>query len=94
MPVTVRFERQQLAELYGGGYVAKIANTSGRFLAVQALMENETLNETASRVVELPPERDSANPVIFGPEQAWKFVSGETLTLTHQDYQPLTVVVP
>ena len=95
MPLAVTFERAPLSELFPDqGYIAKLANTSGRYLAVKATMENKTLQQTMTNVVELPPEKNATNPVAFGPAEGWKFVSGETLTLTHEEYQPLSVTVP
>ncbi len=97
MPVTVTFERGfavQGKNLVDAAFVAKLANTSGRYLAVRAVAENKTLQESTTRTIELPPESNATSPVEFGWQQGWKFASGETLTLTHEDYQALTVTVP
>jgi len=97
MPVTVTFERAiavQGRSVLDGALAAKIANTSGRYLALRVVAENKTLQQATTQTIELPPERNATNPVEFGWQQGWRFASGETLTLTHEDYQSLRVTVP
>ncbi len=92
MPVTVTFDRATATEfLPDMGYVARLANTSGRFLAMKATMENKTVQQTMTSVVELPPEANATNLVPAGPAQGWNLVLGETLKLSHEDYQDLAV---
>jgi hypothetical protein len=91
LPVAVTFRR---ASVSNKGYVAQFSNGSGRYLAVRAQFENTTMKQKVERGIELPPERNARWPVEVGWQEGWKFVSGETIHITHEDYRSLTVIVP
>ena len=86
MPVQITFRQAAL----GQGYVLQLKNESTRHLAVAVVLENKTLNERQEGYLEIAP----AGQTEHGWLQGWKFVSGETITLSHEDYQDLQARVP
>lgn len=86
LPLTVEFRTAML----GSGLVAKFKNTSSRNLGIKATFENKTFAEAkVDRLLLRPFET-----VERGWAEGWQFMSGESITLEHEDYSPKTLKVP
>lgn len=86
MPVSITWREAKL----DSSLVAQFRNNSNRHLAVMTRFENKTLNQTKEGYLELPP----METIEIGWMEGWKFMSGEYLTLAHEDYKTLSVRMP
>lgn len=78
------------ASVGAGSLVARYRNTSDRFLVANALLQNRTVGDTRPIRLDLRPGGTQEHGWLEG----WKYASGETIMITHADYEPLTVTVP
>ena len=86
VPVTVTFRTSP----FSNGLVAQFHNNSNRHLAVVLDFQNKTLHQEKNGYIEIEP---SATKEI-GWLEGWKFMSGETITISHEDYSTVTLRVP
>lgn len=83
MPIEVKYRKALLAD----GLVGIFKNTSNRQLAVVATFTNPTLKITKSFRLDLSPGGTKE----IGHMEGWNFESGDTITLTHNDYATMKV---
>jgi len=78
----------------GNGLTARLHNTSKKHLVVRVVMENKTTYE--SRVIDLAfkPNETIDLGSTASPELYWKFMSGETIEISHHDYNSVVAKVP
>jgi hypothetical protein len=74
----------------GEGLVGQFRNNSDRYLTVKVALANGTTGGHEDRVLDLNPHA----MVEVGWMEGWKFMSSETVTLSHQDYRSLCYRVP
>jgi hypothetical protein len=74
----------------GGSLVAQYRNDSERHLAVKVALRNPTLGEAKTVVLEIRPRGMTEH----GWAEGWRYVSGETVAISHADYEPKELVVP
>jgi hypothetical protein len=86
MPVSVSFR----TATFGSGLVAQFKNTSSRYLTVVLYFENRTLHQSTNGYIELTP----LDMKEIGWAEGWKFMSGEYIVVSHEDYSTLSVRVP
>ena len=86
MPVSVTYRKAML----DNSLVAQFNNNSDRYLTVVLKFENKTLNQEKSGFIELAPRETKE----IGWAEGWKFMSGEYITLSHEDYSTRTVRMP
>ena len=86
VPVQVTFREAA----FGKGYVAQFKNETGRHLAVAMVLENATLKQRRESQIQLTPKGTTE----YGWLEGWSFVSSEVITLSHEDYSPVSVRVP
>ena len=87
MPVQMSFRP---AALSSQGYVLQLKNQSTRHLAVMVLLQNKTVNQQMTGYLTIQP----TGLTEFGWLEGWVFLSGETVKLSHEDYQDLEARVP
>ncbi len=78
MPVSVTSRYSAI----GAGYVAQFQNTSDKHLIIRIILTNRTLGQREEDSIELEPFGTKE----LGWLEGWKFVSGDTITLVHEDY--------
>lgn len=86
MPVVVTYRKAML----DNSLVAQFHNNSERYLTVVVKFENRTLNQQKSGYIKIGPREN----VEIGWTDGWKFMSGEYITLTHEDYNTQVVRIP
>jgi hypothetical protein len=86
LPVLVSFRKSWL----GIGLVAVIKNTSAHYLTLVMTARNPTLSTVKRFQIEVAPGDDLA----FGHNDGWKFTSGDELSLYHDNYKALKLIVP
>lgn len=86
LPVMVDFRKSYL----GIGLVAVIENTSTHYLTLVMTARNPTLSTVKRFQIEIAPGDDLA----FGHNDGWKFTSGDELSLYHDNYKALKLIVP
>lgn len=86
MPMAVHFRSSFL----GKGVVAVLENTSDRSLTVVMNVRNPTLARLRRFTVDIEPHASED----FGHLEGWQFASGDELTLFHNNFNALRVVVP
>ena len=86
MPVTVHFRSSFL----GKGVVAVLENTSERSLTLVMNVRNPTLARLRRFTIDIEPHASED----FGHLEGWQFASGDELTLFHNNFNVLRVVVP
>lgn len=86
LPVVISFRSSFL----GQGIVAVLENTSERYLTVVLNVRNPTLSNLRRFTLELAPKSRED----FGHLEGWRFASGDELTLFHNDFNALRLVVP
>lgn len=86
MPVSVSFR----PALLDNSLVARFRNKSDRHLTVVVKFENRTLNQQMSSYIVLGPRETKE----IGWLEGWAFMSGEYITMSHEDYSTKTVRVP
>lgn len=86
LPVSVTFREA----IFDESLVVQFRNTSGKYLVVVVKTVNTTLNQEKEGYVELPPGK----LVEGGWAEGWKYVSGEVITIRHDDYATKKVTVP
>ncbi|HBC89249.1 MAG TPA: hypothetical protein DCZ94_20100 [Lentisphaeria bacterium] len=86
MPVKVTYRSSAVGE----GYVAQFQNQTSKYLAVRVVFKNRTLNQTKEGSIDLPPNGSTE----IGWMEGWKFVSGESIDLYHEDYSSASYRIP
>ncbi len=86
MPVSVTSREATLDK----SLVAQFRNNSNRHLTVLVRFENKTLGQVKDGYIEIAPLETKE----IGWMEGWKFMSGEYVTLAHEDYAAQTVRVP
>ena len=86
LPVKVTYR----SSVVGEGYVAAFHNQSDKYLQVVVEFRNSTLNQSTSGQIDLPPNGTKEISWIEG----WKFSSGETIHVRHDDYRPASYKIP
>jgi len=86
LPVLIHFRSSFL----GRGIVAVVENGSDRALTVVMNVRNPTLARLRRFTLELPPHGSED----FGHLEGWQFASGDEITLFHNNFSALRVVVP
>jgi hypothetical protein len=86
LPVEVRFRRS----FWGRGLVAKFTNESKHTLTLILAIRNPTLSKFNRFQLKIGPE-DSEE---FSYSEGWEFASGDELTVYHNDFKSLKVIVP
>ena len=86
MPVRVTFRQAAL----GQDYVARFHNDSQRALALHVILENEAYRQKLETPLQIAPGGQAE----IGWLEGWRFLSGETIKISHEDYQDLLVRVP
>lgn len=93
MPISVSFRRPLLDQIDGAssdGLVAIFTNQTGRDLGVRIILKNKMFAQQKSYMIILPPHRSKE----LGWLEGWKFLSGEYITIEHEDYGNLQTRVP
>ena len=86
MPVSVSYR----TALLDSSLVAQFHNNSDRHLTVVVKFENRTLNQQKDGYIGLAPRETKE----IGWVEGWKFMSGEYITMSHEDYATRTVRMP
>lgn len=86
LPLEVTFR----SSIGGGSLVARYMNTSDKYLAVSVALRNPTLDQAKTVVLNIGPNRVTEH----GWLQGWSYSSGETITITHADYEVMELRVP
>ncbi|MFH1067766.1 MAG: hypothetical protein V1746_07675 [bacterium] len=86
MPVQITLRESVM----GQGYVVQFNNTSNKYLKIRVFYKDRTLRKSKKSLLELPPLGMTEK----GWLQGWKFASGETITLLHEDYQTMFYKIP
>ncbi len=86
LPVVVGFRKSWV----GIGLVAVIKNTSSHYLALVMTARNPTLSAVKRFQIEIAP----GDELDFGHNDGWKFTSGDELSLYHDNYKTLRLIVP
>lgn len=86
MPVRVGYR----SAITGPGLVLKVENTSDRHLSIRATLKNPSLGNTQNFRLDVPPRGE----VEAGYREGWTLASGDTITLTHNDYKPWDGSIP
>lgn len=75
----------------GHGLTARFYNSSDKHIAVRVAFENKTLNQGIYGYLEFSP----GQTIDVGWRNSdWKFMSGETVTISHEDYNMSEIKVP
>lgn len=75
----------------GHGLTATFHNVSDKHIAVRVAFENNTLNQGRYGYMEFSPDQTID---IGWRNTDWKFMSGETVTISHEDYKTVVIKVP
>ncbi len=86
MPVTVTYRESAVGE----GYVAQFHNQTAKYLQVRVQFKNRTLNQENNSYIDLSPNGTTE----IGWLEGWKFVSGENISLYHEDYATAQYLIP
>ncbi|HEX6985480.1 MAG TPA: hypothetical protein VF170_08890 [Planctomycetaceae bacterium] len=76
--------------LVGEGQVAVFSNQTPNRLTVRVVLENAAANDRKEGNLDLDPNGTAE----IGWMEGWKFVSGETITISHPGYRSQTFRVP
>jgi len=74
----------------GGSLVAQYRNNSNKFLTVRIKLRNATVNQTQDVTLNIGPNRVTEH----GWAGGWSYRSGETIDISHSDYETLELRVP
>jgi len=85
-PVRITYRRSMW-----DGLVVQFYNTSDRNLLLEVSCRSSKSNESGSSIVRLKPHDMTEQEVL---ETGWVFYPGETVKVTHEDYQALKVTAP
>jgi hypothetical protein len=86
LPIEVSFR----SSIGGGSLVAQYKNTSSSHLTVLVALRNPTVGHEMTVTLSLGPNRVAEH----GWVQGWSYMSGETISVTHADYEAMEVRVP
>ncbi|MEQ1662494.1 MAG: hypothetical protein ABL877_07340 [Thiobacillus sp.] len=86
LPVVIGFRESFL----GKGLVAKLENTSDRYLTLQLSVRNPTLSDARRFKLDIQPHAD----ISFGHLEGWQFASGDEITVYHDDFAVARLTVP
>lgn len=87
MPVTITF-RTAISD--SQGLVAQLHNQSGELFKVLVEMRSPSTGTEKSGEIIMP----AGGTTEIGWAEGWKFVPGDTLTIKHTKFSPLSVVTP
>ena len=76
--------------LWGEGMVAIFSNQTPNRLTISVTVRNDKLNQSKSVNINLDPNGNGE----FGWLEGWRFLSGETIIVSHPSYLPLIKTVP
>lgn len=86
VPVVVSYRES----LVGNGKVAIFSNQTANRLTITVKFENKKLKEEKTGTIDLDPNGKTE----IGWLEGWRFLSGETITISHPDYSSKTVTIP
>jgi ABC-type uncharacterized transport system auxiliary subunit len=86
MPISVTYRKA----VFDNSLVAQFNNNSDRYLTIILKFENKTLKQERSGFIEIAPRETKE----IGWAEGWKFMSGEYITISHEDYATETVRMP
>ena len=86
MPVELTYRDAMM----GSGLVISLKNRSSRNLSVVATFTNPTLHQEKSFRIDLSAKGFTE----FGHIEGWAFASGDNIKIVHNEYKPLTVILP
>lgn len=86
LPVNITYRKSAVGE----GYVVQFFNKSNKYIAFLVNFENKTLNKKKTDYIELSPGEIKE----IGWMEGWKFISGEKIRLSHEDYKAITYKIP
>lgn len=86
MPVEITYRQS----LVGQGYVLQFHNTSTRLLRVAVRIRDSATGQ----VKELPLEMPGGKTAEIGWLEGWKFVSGDQVTVRHEEYADKLYLIP
>jgi zinc ribbon protein len=86
IPIDVKYRKA----LFCPGLVLDVANRSGRQLTIVATFKNPTTNRQGTFQVNVAPN----NTAEVGCREGWAFASGDTIRLSHKDYQSWNGNIP
>lgn len=75
---------------WGEGKVAIFSNQTPNRLTITVTVRNDKLNQSKSVNINLDPNGNAE----FGWLEGWRFLSGETIIVSHPSYLPLIKTVP
>jgi len=86
MPVDVKYR----SAITGPGLVLAVTNNSDRQLTLLATFDNPTLHQKKTFQVNVAPHRTSE----VGHLEGWSFASGDTISISHNDYKSWNGSIP
>jgi len=90
VPIDVNFRD----DARGVGLTARLHNTSKKHLAVNIFINNKTTYESRHITLAFKPNETIDLGATASPELYWQFMSGETIEISHHDYNPVVTKVP
>jgi len=79
MPVEVGYRKA----LMGPGLVLAVKNNSDRHLSIRATLKNPSVNEERTYRLDVPPRGTTE----VGHREGWILASGDSISLSHNDYK-------
>jgi hypothetical protein len=86
MPVEVQYRKA----LLGPGLVLAVKNNSARQLSIVAMLNNPSLHQDRTFRMDIAAHGTTE----LGSRDGWTLASGDTIKLTHADYQPWQGSIP
>ncbi|HVS38908.1 MAG TPA: hypothetical protein VMS17_25345 [Gemmataceae bacterium] len=86
VPVVISYRESSV----GQGKVAIFSNQTSNRLTITVEFHNEQFNKSKTVTLDLDPN----SKMEIGWLEGWKFLSGETITVSHPDWSSKTVTVP
>jgi hypothetical protein len=86
LPIQVTFR----PSIGGGSLVAQYRNLSGRYLTMMVTLRNATINQVHHVALDIKPNQTTEHRWAEG----WSYRSGETIDISHADYETLELHVP
>jgi len=86
VPVVVTYRES----LVGNGKVAIFSNQTSNRLTITVTYRNKQLNQTKTEALDLDPN----GKMEIGWLEGWRFLPGETITVSHPNYRSNTVTIP
>lgn len=86
VPVNVTFR----SSMFGSGTVGQFTNQTNSQIAITVICGDSKKEQRTELTIEIPPN----GTVEIGQSKGWKVAPGETVTLTHPDYEPKEYKMP